>query len=608
MAVVAAALFGVGSFAAGADEAPAVAFRDDRPLTITAPVPGAGVPVTVCNTTSEPATVSVGDFVKDAMRVSVPVLVVEPATVAERACGEVRVMAAPEGVGDGTYSGFLVAVAPGGGVARRPVVFEKGPAPAGHVTGALASFELKGHFEWRSPTSGTVELYNEALIVRTKGRFAELPDAAVIGMVANGDDLATIRVAGKATAVRNGIVRIPVSVAGAGGQGTFKGKLTGLTDKDGNPHDVTVVVADHWVLLVLAVVSGLLAGILAKALAGRWLPGLWLSRRRNQLATKYHEACSTLSCGYVSPGAAEIEEFKRANAAAFKAYKQTTTLIDPASAAYAAVKDGLVQAESDADLVRGGADSPFCTSLTALAEKVGAFTERFAMVFAEQRVPLFAEKAKALVDPPAARLGVGQATKIKARAEQATAVLDDWLVLATAYGELLGQRDVVASPADHEYQLGQVDEALGRARAALLDVGDSGMLDRDEVVDALRAAYARLAPLPRERAPRRLAGFAVGEQAPTFVLHRTATGFPEALPAPVVDAVTVGIGWLGEFFVAVVTGGLALLIAMWALYDGKPFGSVGDYLAAFAAAAGAQALVSSVFTTLGNWRSTTPAT
>lgn len=602
---VAAALFALGSVAASADEAPPLAFRDDRPLTITAPVPAAGIPVTVCNTTNEPATVTVGDFVKDATPVNVSILVVDPSTVPERTCGEVRVRAAPEGAGDGTYSGVLVAMAPGGGVARRSVVFTKGPAPAGHVTGALAGFELKGHFEFQW-NSTTVELYNDALIVTTKGPLADMPDGTVIGTVANGDDIATIKVSGKAAAVREGIARIPVSVTGAGGQGTFKGKLTKLTDKDGNPHDVTVVVADHWGLLVIVVVLGLLTGVLAKALADRWLPGLWLSRRRRRLAEKYDEPGSALCCGYLVPRATDIEKFKQANADAFKAYQETTTLLDAASPAYKAVKDSLVEAENDAALLRGGADSPFCSSLSALAEKVGAFTERFPVVFPNQSVPLFARKAKALVDPPAPQLGVGQATKIKTEAEQATELLDDWLVLAAAYEELWGQRTAVDSPGDHEYQLGRVDEALGRARASLLDVGDSGTLDSDEVVDGLRVAYARLAPLPRVAAPIGPAGVFFGELGPTFVLHGIAAGFPTAFSQAGADALTVGLGLIGAVFVAVVTGGLALLVAMWALYDGKPFGSASDYLTAFAGAAGAQALVGSVFATLGNWRSTRP--
>lgn len=570
------------AFPAQAADAPGVSFAETGPIA----VKDADVPVVVCNSTDRAWSIEVtGEF--SAAKTPSFTVAGSPLPLGAGTCGKVVVRA----VDAAGAAGTLVARAPGAGLDRRPVSVTPATLKPG---AALNTFDLKGHFD-RPGTHGKVRLSEGFLILSADAGYPLPTTGTVLGWLADGRDTAKL-VAGKASYVspEKDVVKLAVTLEGADGQGVLKGRLTALADKDGKAPAIAVTVADHWLLLALAVVAGVVARLLANLLSGRVLLDLRLRWRGWRLQNDYATIPSPQPCGYVPPNEAAVRDFVKKNQAALAAYAKTTTLYDSSSAAYKKIAADLDAAASDAKAIRSRA---LCDALNRLAEKLTDFESAFSAAFPGQAYPVAARKAKGLVDPENPALTVGQATKIIEQVASYEAFFEAWTESAKQYR---------AIPADvKSSQDEDVCRRLHAVEALLLDVGDSAVFDKAAMVAALRelhavAACVRAAGQLETAAPKPRRNLLAAD-APPLSLDALFDP-PGGFAVGAVDTAVRGVALAAEVFILFLSAGLTLLVAAKAIYADKPFGTVWDYLAAFALGAGAEALVSGAVSGFARWR------
>jgi hypothetical protein len=588
--------------ARAADTQAGVAFASDGDLKAGTP----GAEARVCNTTAAPLDVTL--LVEPS---SAPVRLPDPQPihVGPGSCAPFTVTGAP---GDTAATATLVATAPGAGLARRTVKVDA-KSIAGNITGAFESFNLKGHFD--GGIDGPVKLDNRVLVFSVDGPYTQPETGAVIGRVAHGRDIALVRVTGVGEALGKDGYWLPVEVTGADGQGVFKGKLTLLADKDGKAPDITVTVADDWRMFALVVLLGLFAGFVAKLLAGKYLPIWRLSWHQRRLLNAYGRVGGEAHCGYLPPDQAKVAAFVQQNRAELDAYRKTTVVFDAAAAAYKKVRENLAAAERDAKLLE---DDGLCPAIDDLKAELAAFKKDFTATFPQADFPKAAADAAAIAKPHKdTRLDVGQASALSDKAAALGSFLSQWGDLAEEFRSC--RRRLIAHRDPPEDMVEFRDQALvwlGEVEAALRDVGDTLKLDKVAVVAGLRRIHGVLVLLDQADASgRNVLGdddaADDGAEAVAEARKLVASALGDALPAGLFGALgevgLIGVGLLGELFVLALSAGLAWLVAAKALYSGQAWGTAWDYLAAFGAGAGAEALLSGGLTAFNSWRSIAPA-
>jgi hypothetical protein len=588
--VTALALAGAALLPAWASEAPGVSFADEGPLELSKEA----AQVKVCNSLATEVTVNLLVEGDAAVTVEPSVLSVAPGT-----CVATTVMPMQ---GAKAASAVLVAQAPGAGLARRSVTVS---AKTGVVAGALDSFDLSGHF--RSWTGGPVDLDNKELLFSTTAGFAVPPKNTILARLGHGRDVAFLRVAGLPTFPGANLVRLPVKI-NAPDNGVYKGKLTALPDKDGKGADIKVTVADNWRLFVLMIVLGLAAGLLAKLIAGRWLHKARLRRLHRRLKRRFANLTQPVG-PYTPPTAEAVDSYIAQNNKALADYAKTTTIFDSSAAAYKKVRDTITAAEADAAHL--AAPDGLAASITSLQTAYDEFKTDYAAAFPGQRLPAAGVKAASLLGPPPAQAGlkVGQATLLSTQATKLKAFFADWKEIAALLAE--HRRRLPATvPAEQVAWQERAEAALGEVAAQLRDVGGTLAIDKEAAVTRLRRVDGILAVIG-EVPPAHAAGGgalmgrrgAAATQGQALLPAILPFDLPTWLAPALGDVGLATIGALGELFVLVLSAGIAFLVGSKALYAGNAWGSVWDYLAAFAFGAGAEALLSGGIQAVNNWRS-----
>jgi hypothetical protein len=586
------AIAGAAALPARASEAPGVAFADEGPLELT----NEAAQVKVCNSLAGAVTVTL--LVEgDAAVIAEPSVLPVPAG----ACVPTTVMGTP---GDKAATAVLVAQAPGAGLARRTVTVVA-KAKTGVVAGALDTFDLSGHFTgW---TNGPVDLDTDALLYQTTPGYTAPIPGTILARLGHGKDVAFLKVAGLPEFPGATIVRLPVKIS-APDNGVYKGKLTGLPDKDGNGADIKVTVADNPRPFVLMIILGLLAGLVAKLLTGRWLHKLRIGRLHQRLKRRYAQLTGPVG-PYTPPTPQDVDAYIAQNTKALADYAKTTTLFDTSAAAYKKVRDDIAAAEKDAAHL--AAADGLAATLTGLQSAYDEFKTAYVVALPGQPLPAAGVKAASLLSPPPAQAGlkVGQATLITAQATTDKAFFADWVDVAALVAHYRS-RLPASVPAEHTALRDQAEAALGEVAAQLQDVGDTLAIDKDAAVARLRKVHGILAVIGA--APPAQAGGQGGA-----LMGAGAGGgvqgslLPAILPFDLPDWLAPALGGLGsttlgiagELFVLMLSAGIAFLVASKALYAGNAWGTAWDYLAAFTAGAGAEALLSGGTQAVNNWRS-----
>ena len=472
----------------GADAA-SIEFLDDRPKTITWDelVTGGAAVGDVCNAGTEAfePTVRLTGFgftkagvpIGDQEEVLVPTVARQP--LSPGSCTPIRLMArdkqTAEGVDSGSYSGLLVVTSPQGGWAQRPItVGQFALQPAGDL-------KLYGQF---SATHGEVYLRSDVLVFRpvnAETAANQLKANTKLGSLAHKGDIADVEVAQDASAV-HGAVRVPVRVTAADGQGRFKGQL----QVPGRPEPIAVevVVADAWWLPALVLVAGVLAGLVARTITGRWaqLNRLW--RARSRLAKQYQEATtafkshySDLATVYTGPSAKDIAEFTADSKTVTNRLRKRTWTIDTSGSDYQQVAEPLEKAERDAEHLGSGTKEGFGSSILSLSEALDEFAQYLATKFPKTPKPAFVPFAAGLVTSEAGSspelhrlLDVGGALAITEQADDYRKLMEQWCQLGDSLHRCLGWYDSVKRIIDQKQDAGQEKRLLDRARTLLIEV------------------------------------------------------------------------------------------------------------------------------------------
>jgi hypothetical protein len=661
--VVAASLIGVSLADAR------LVFRDSRPLAITVGARDRLAPVSVCNTGRralrrvQVVVKGFGFKTKDG-KALVDTQVLGPARVkAARpskrgpllvgriAAGRCRTFivrkesgANAGDAGPGTYTGVIVAIARGGGIARRTtkvIVAGDTKTPPATVTALNASATLLAHT--KNPLNKSSELEDDANIALVSTTEPTPPQGCkpggdakqtcFVGNVSHGTDVAWVYISGKPTPVPaqpggDHAWKVPVKIADADQVGEYKGTLDfGPGGKDSKPTvALTVDVGDKRIWPIVLVLAIQLIAMIVLLHRRRLHPHREINKQLDAFPGAYASAAETyhehegLGRRLIKPSEDKINAHVNGIRGAAEAYHSSTMLYSPTSDAYKAILKSIDDVQADVDSWRGGLGS----AMDALAASAGALPTSDPPALARKAASLLASKhlevGEAVAREQRAReltdtldvLAVVIAdcthaqdtlddvkrgsltTQDRRRRERAEAILDGahWRVWNATTAEEL---NVAATRAEIARAQGILDElkhviddqplvVSTRFRAALLEMDEA---DRSRIL--LEALGQRGRPESGQPALMNLEG----------LMGEVAAAIGKAAQSPRVAQVA---GRLVDAIVFLVTAGATLIVAITALHLGDTFGTLTDYLALFAASVTGPIIGTAALEAVGRWR------
>jgi hypothetical protein len=387
--------------------------------------------------------------------------------------------------------------------------------------------------------------------------------------------------------------------------GTYEGVIKLGGDKGDVP--VTVEVDDSWWLFLFILLGGVGIGLWFKIVSERERFMARLESERAAISGIYGVPLGPpWGDKFLPPTAKTVRKFQEENRAAQDAYASTVVSIDVAAPAFVKVVEGLQAARTDAVVFR----EKLSESLEALKTKVDATHELIEPFFPEFEEPALLgsqdDGAAAVLrkNPKAGAdltLGIGQATKIVARAEELLPLLTAWSAAVVDLGchaqwamELLKTKQTT--------KLEEARGHLGAVAADLWAATDADAIRAARSGDAMKAAYkilseesaAVLVRLPVTPEPKN----SWPGMDPTQRKRRSAVG-PMGSD---IEPENVGRDYrtrrFYDFAPLFVTAFLALAAAVTAaqttIYDGQDFASLGTVVATFVIGLGSTAVIDAV--------------
>jgi hypothetical protein len=534
----------------------------------------------------------------------------------------------------GSYRGVVKVTAPGSAPAQLPLTIT-GPAVA--AQSVTDTVKIKVVHNGFSPLGGgdgdqkryvTLKQPANGATPGIAGGCAEgdkMPSRScpAIGVVAHDEDTGEISVGGPTPRAENGVIRLPVHIHGARVVGDYQGTIDpGHTGVAADAIAVTVSVTDAWWCALIALLIGCIFALGPQLWAGRWRLSNQLRKEAKGLSELYDEATSNFhSYGPPKfpqirrPGSEKITRYGEQITSAVRAYKLGMVFLDTRTDAYREIVKSITNAKDDAACWSD--ESGLHASLTQLQMALADLQTWLGRYDFAPEDPAVAKTAAAVLAEHA--LAIGEAIKLKADADNATALLRDWRRLATEVMQLqlwwraLAQTDGTLTQAEADMFI-RAAARITQYKRELVRVASSDDLAELGVKARLAAIYEDLAYLGGrfnvgEPSPEAVPGELRGQWAKLGIAPSDARWLaqePKGRTAKVgrVDPVerepaqVARIRWTPRILADAVCILLAILVAivaaMLALVDGKNFGTLGDYLTVIVVGAAAQTTITSV--------------
>lgn len=557
-------------------------------------------PMRLCNTRDLDLTrvsTEVSGSSEDARKIDVDV----PAGIAAGTCVDVVFTPDPLSVAEAGATGTVVFVSDGAGSLTIPFTITD-PHAGATVEKVLGETTFHATADGDAPDLDEADI---SLLYTSDKEPSFLDDKE--WTLADGDQ--TMVVAANFTRQSNN-VRIYRLAGVPGDRGVEPGTYEGVIAFGGDQGDVpvTVEVDDAFWYFLVVLLAGFGVGLWLKILTDRRRFTARLENERAAIADIYGGPLAPpWGPRFLPPSPALIKKFQNENRAAQDAYTSTVVSVDVAAPAFAAVVKGLQDARADAVAFR----EKLPASLQALQEKLAATIDRVETFFPGFREPALlgadADGAAAVLrlQPKMGSdlsLGVGQATKIAARADELLPLITAW----TTAVEDLG-RHAQWAMALQSHDAGKVDEARGHLGEVAHDLWSATSIDTIRAAlssEQMRKAYDLLAEVSgpaRVRLPSEPeANDSWSGMDPTQQKHRELHG-PEGSDAGPTNA---DQGYRShrfyDFAPLFVTALLALMAAVTSaktvVYDAQDFASLGTVAATFVIGLGATAVIDAVIT------------
>lgn len=595
----------------------ALVFEDDRPLPpLTWDDLAKGTEVQICNVGPEPvrslrAAPAGFQFKVDGQAADEKRLIqaTVPATLEAGVCTAVRLQAIGSRAPDAaTYTGLLVVIGTGGGISRREIgirVGDPSPAPsaAKNAVDTVSLTAVRHPFAWLNTLLGVEPSTIDLPFIGTP---AGLKPDSVLGVLANGDNLAYVTIAGLARPGEGGVALLPVRIEQLRAVGTYAGKVDPAPSRDGKTAiALQAKVTHHWLWAALAIGASTALGYWALVWVRRGRVKRLLGERSARLERDYRAIRTAWPVdftaqyphfsGYQPPSEDAVKSYLRAFEAALGTYASGNWLFDAGSDAFKKLVQRLELGEGDIQaLGRLGA------SLAPLETEAEQFEQFVNDDFPVTRPPVLLESVADLLK--GSPLPVGGAPKVAAEVKEFVGLLQTWRKLAFQVKryEVWAMRLTQAvnagliqiSPADQEL-LQRARARVAEAREEMLDARDTpGLADLGSAED-LRRAYGFLAYLggryqlwerpqanktkQESLADARLlcAGLPLPQVHLGALLAQAAGTVLGPLDLPQVDHAVRVLGDLVLVTVAVI---VAIVAGLNQYYFGKTFGTVPDYL------------------------------
>lgn len=598
----------------------AVQFADNRPLTLTWEQVGQGPEILVCNGGITPLTavrVEPLGFGFELAETAVPAASVlsfsSVSSLESGACASVEMVISIDDTPDaGSYTGLLLASAPGGGVDRRELTItipaETKIDPVGGVVEEVALTAV------RNGPGGSVQLTDSYLPLKPTAGVAEavLDAGSLAGVVLNQGERGQLYIDGDVDLTAPGAALVPLRWSGGTAVGEYSGTLdvTGKGEKD-EAIAVSVTVTDRIWPVLAAMIFGLGIAFLAQMWKDRWRYASKLKTIRDGLISEYTEGKQNFAAhfsaepfkDYNVPAKEDMSAYLGKFDAQLEKYKQEKWTFDVTSDDFKKLFEILETVKEDAH--HFGDPEGFGKALQKLNQELTGFFSFFPG-YINRRPLLIDEALKLIVGRP---LKVGEARTISKKAAEFTQLIQEWRKMADkvklymCWANLLGQKYSVMTPRDQE--------RWHRARAKLVEVinemadaKDAAALKEMEAAVDLQNAYGRLAYLgsrydcwkPTEQECRqeeagREEGFLELSRWGVFMrrpgidwqfpgLHSLLAGLESAggqnLFIPRIRKAGTRVG---DILVLLLAFAVTVLTGITQLYIGKTFGTCGDYLA-----------------------------
>jgi hypothetical protein len=300
---------------------PPVAFVEAEPLAVSCPVlAGAGVQISIRNETA----------VRQKVRISVALTRKNGRTIRSKSvCGGLKLtprkrslapgrgamvtLAASNAARKGSFSGTLAIYGSRGRVARRELTISSvPPSPADlAATPLVPNLSIELHTGDKGPIWVPVAGSTAALPPAGSGEGDE--KAATVGALSGPGDPVGVSYSGESKVLGAGASQVGLRLEGDLSPGTWSGEVDLAPDDELGPVTLEVKVSKDWLWAALALFAGILLGILLLRVSGRTLPKARLLGRVEGLARRHQDATDAL--GRAAGGTApwkdiQIEDFE----------------------------------------------------------------------------------------------------------------------------------------------------------------------------------------------------------------------------------------------------------------------------------------------------------
>lgn len=619
---------------------PGLSFLEPGPMKVSSADLSHGRSVKVCNTTGAPVflrPVLTGeelsvDTKKVSLNKSVTALVAKARVRAGRCRSiELRFRDGKEHKIDAGTSATatLTVLAPAAGSARISLAISGADAPK--LQGAFHDLAVRAtrtwHFQKRRPWDWTLDAWTGDAVLEENGLALSYsmtpPKKPSSGSwpVADGSRVGRLVVDGTPQAMDQALV-VPFKLTDVHNPGTYHGTLDfGGGEKNRLP--IVVTAADPVGVLIFCVLLGVLIALMVRLASGRFRYTFRLRAERRKVQDRYVDAAETVvepwATRFPRPTDAAIETWQADNKAALKAYRRTVVTVDVTDEAFVSVRKNVAAALDDADCY--GKSLP--AKLAALQVSLDSVVKMLDTLFPGLPDPDVVTLARRITRQHVAAtptLGIGEATKIRDKADQCVKLLDAWSETAATlvrYGRWVRKIWVVADEVDRV----QLAFAGGTLSIAVYELFDADAADEVQGVltgSNLRTVYAVLASLGAQYGvwvgDEPLATAETSSSTDSLLQHQVFVGIQsqpltravrwanEALAPFEFQVVHKYAAAVAGLFAAMVVVSLGALVASFTavyaayqlLYEGKPFGPWVGYFGAVVAGIGAAAVVDAV--------------
>lgn len=625
-------------------EAP-VAFVETEPLVTSCSVLArGGVQIQIRNETA----------VRQKVRLSVELSRDNGRTVKPKsACGEVKLtpgkrtlapgrgamvtLGASNPVRRGSFSGTLAIYGRRGKVARKDLKISNDPPALEDLaaTPSVPSLSIDLHSGDRGPIWIPVAGSPAALPPPPSGEGGE--EATTVGALGGPGDPVAVTYSGESEALGPGASQVGLQLDGDLSPGTWSGQVDLSLDDEVGPVTLEVEVSKEWWWAALALLAGIVLGVLLLRVSGRTLPKARLLGRVEGLARRHEDATEALAraAGGTAPwkdirieGLGALQQELRDKIG--EATKRRRVLVKIEKSVLDSIEAAIVVVETQID------------QLKEVPKHARALEAVLLLRRADHLPPL--PKAGSQAEPPleaeARALFVDKVTadELKPRLEQMDVYVKPIKLLRRLEGQLEEAWLIwqgLGGDSGESGTLHKIKGALIERRRALWNASDlEGLQDVGKQIESTRAELDAIEPQaePSPHRPgvmrilargafsesdqmesiKRIAGAEVAAQVEAAVSRATLQVQPPT-PAPVPpprppsqltkDASDTAIrrALQTQAFVVLASAGLAIASGLIALYVDKPWGTRWDYLAAFAWGTAAQAVVTTFVTSLDDF-------